>query len=120
MPSPGPIVLGALIGVGAGAIASLPLLALGVADTTTIGGQTVLITLGFAAQFVAGLVAAHLAGSARALTGGLAGLVAHLIVAIVALASPAPPSLVALASGAVVALVLGTSAGVLVEARGRE
>lgn len=115
---PGPILLGALIGIGGGVVFSVPLLALGIADTTTVGGQMVLITIGFGAQFGAGAAAAILAGgSSGGLDGGLAALVSFGAVAAISLASADEPSLFALGSGAVIALVLGTAAGVLVESR---
>lgn len=78
-----------------------------------------LILVGFASQFLAGWVAARLAATTRPTHGGLAALLAYTIVAVIALASPDEPSLFALASGAVIALVMGTAAGVLVEARSR-
>ena len=115
--NPGPIVLGALLGIGGGVALSAPLLALGVADTQTVGGQMILITIGFGAQFGAGAAAAVLAGDSHPLTGGLAALVSFSAVAAISLASSEEPSALALASGAVIALVLGTAAGVLVAAR---
>jgi hypothetical protein len=117
MPSPGAILLGALLGLGGGVVGALPLLGTGIADTHTIGGQMVLITVGFGAQFLSGFVAARLARSSHGLNGGLAALLAYLAVAMIALASPDEPSLFTLGSGAVIALVLGTAAGVLAEAR---
>lgn len=117
MLSPGSITLGALFGLGGGVFAALPLLALGVADTTTLGGQTVLIVVGFGAQFLAGWVAAHLAGVAHGTNGGLGALLSYTIVAVIALASPEEPSLFTLGSGAVIALVIGTAAGVLTALR---
>lgn len=117
MLSPGAIALGALLGLGGGVVGALPLLAVGVADTTSVGGQMVLISVGFAAQFLAGWVAAQIATSSGGINGGLAALLAYAIVAIIALASPDQPRLFTLGSGAIIALVLGTAAGVLAEAR---
>jgi hypothetical protein len=114
---PGPILLGALIGIGGGVVASIPLLALGVADTTTVGGQIVLITIGFGAQFLAGAAAAILSGGSGALDGGFAALVSFAAVAAISLASADEPSFLAIVSGSVIALVLGTAGGVLAESR---
>lgn len=100
-------------------IAAIPLLAIGLADTTTVGGQSILIAVGFGAQFLAGWLSARLAGFAHGTNGGLGALLSYGIVAAIALASPDEPSLFAIGSGAVIALVLGTAAGVLAAARAR-
>ena len=62
-------------------------------------------------------MAARVAGRAEGLHGGLAALLLYAVVAVIALAAGEEPSLFTLATGAVVALVLGTSAGILAQAR---
>lgn len=117
MINPGAIATGALTGLGAGVIGAIPLISFGWADTSTIGGQMLLICVGFAAQFGAGWVGARIAGRSEGLHGGLTALALHTIISFIALASRQDPSLFTVASGAVIALTLGTAAGVLVQAR---
>lgn len=115
----GAVLLGTVAGVGGVAIPVGILLLLGVADTTTFGGQIVLILLGFVGQFLAGHVAARIAPRSRALNGGLAAIALYFVVAVISIAAGEDPGIVALTFGAMVALVMGTAAGVLVEARSR-
>lgn len=115
----GAVLLGTVAGVGGVAIPVGILLLLGVADTTTFGGQIVLILLGFVGQFLAGHVAARIAPRSRALNGGLAAIALYFVVAVISIAAGEDPGIVALAFGAMVALVMGTAAAVLVEARSR-
>ena len=98
-------------------IGAIPLVAIGVADTATLGGQMVLIAVGLAAQFAAGWSAARIARFGNALHGGLAALAMHAAVSLIALASTPDLSLLALGSGSVIALVIGTAAGILAQAR---
>ena len=113
--NPGAVALGALLGLGVGIIGAIPLLALGVADTATAGGQMVLIAVGLGAQFLAGWGAAHIAGFGHGLHGGLAALAMHAVVSFIALASTPDLSLLAVGSGSVIALAIGTAAGPSVE-----
>ena len=116
MPNPGAIVVGAIFGLGIGIIAAIPFLAVGW-DTRSLRGQTVLILVGLAAQFVAGYAAARIAATDHALHGGLAALVLYTAVAFISLAAAQDPAIATLASGAAIALVMGTAAGVLARAR---
>lgn len=109
----GAVAVGALSGMGAGAIGAVPLVALGLAETGTSSGQAVLILVGFAAQFVAGYVAGRLSGRAAPANGGVAALGQYLVMAIVAITAGADPSVATLAFSAVVALVLGSAGAVL-------
>jgi hypothetical protein len=102
-------------GIGGLALFAGVLLVLGVADTDTVGGQTVLILLAFTAQFFAGHVAARVATRARPLNGGLAGLTLYFVIGFTSIAAGEEPGVAALAFGAMVALVMGTAAGVLAE-----
>lgn len=104
-----------MAGVGGLAVPTGVLLLTGLADTDTIGGQTVLILLGFGAQFLAGYVAARIAAMARPLNGALAAVALYLVMGFTSIAAGEDPGVIALAFGAMVALVLGTAAGVLVE-----
>lgn len=93
------------------------LLLLGIADTRTAGGQVVLVALGFAAQFLAGHLAARLAGTGRLLNGGLSAITLYAVAGAMSIAAGEVPGPATLAFGAAVALLLGTAAGVLVEGR---
>ena len=115
----GAILLGAIAGIGGTAIPVGVLLALGVADTETPAGQIVLVALGFAGQFLAGYVAARVAGAGRLLSGGLSALVLYAVVGTISIADGDDPGPATLAFGAAVALLLGTAAGVLAQNRYR-
>ena len=115
----GAILIGAIAGLGAAAVPAGLLLALGVADTGTLGGQAVLVTLGFVAQFVAGYLAARLATTARPVNGGLAAIALYAVVAMISMTAGGDPEPATLAFGSAVALLLGTLAGVLAESRHR-
>lgn len=116
MPNPGAIAVGAIFGLGIGVVAAIPFLAVGW-NTTTLHGQTVLILVGLAAQFVAGYVSARVASADHGLHGGLAALTLYAAVAVISLAAAQDPPLPTLVAGAVIALTMGTAAGVLARAR---
>jgi hypothetical protein len=109
----GACVLGGLSGLGSGAIAAVPLIALGVADTDSFGGQAILILVGFGAQLLAGYVAGRLANSGEAANGGIAALGLYLVAAAISIAAGSEPPVTTLAFSGVVALVLGSAGGVL-------
>ncbi len=115
----GAVVVGGMSGLGAGVVLALPLFAVGIADPDTFGGQAALILVGFIAQLGAGYVAGRFAGRTTGLHGGLAGLSLFLVVAALAIASGADPAVATLAVGGAVALLLGSTGGVLAEARRR-
>jgi hypothetical protein len=115
----GAIALGSVSGLGAAMIVGVPLLAAGIADTESFSGEAVLILLGFAAQFVAGWVAARFAGRIHPVHGALAALGAFAAVSAASLAAGADPGPGSLVFGVSVAALLGTAGGVLVEARER-
>ena len=119
-PNWGAVTVGGLSGLAGGAVASVPLVVLGVADTDSAGGQAVLILVGLAAQLLAGFVAGRLAGRAEPINGGMAALSLFLVVALISLAAGADPPLATLAFSGAVALVLGSAGGVLAAARRSE
>lgn len=113
----GAILVGVVAGIGFLAVPAGLLLALGVADTGTLLGQTVLVAIGFVAQFLAGYVAARVASAGRPLTGGLTAVALYAAVGVISISAGDQPGALTLAVGAAVALLLGTSAGVLAESR---
>lgn len=117
--SPGGIALGAIIGLAAGVVGSVPLLAAGLVDTETLSGQAVLILIGFGAQFLAGFAGARLSPTDPALNGGLAALLLYVVAAGIAIAAGRDPGVPTLAFSAAVALVMGSAGGVLAAARRR-
>lgn len=113
----GAVVVGGLLGLGAGAVVALPVLAL--ADPDTLGGQAVLILVGFGAQLAAGYVAGRFADRGPGVHGGLAGLGLFVVVAALSIAAGSDPAPFTLAAGGAVALLLGSTGGILAEARRR-
>lgn len=109
------MVVGTVAGIGSTAVPAGVLLLVGIADTSTFWGQSSLILLGFVAQFLAGHVAARVAGRSRPLNGGLAALVLYFVIATASIAAGEDPAIATLVFGAVIALTMGTAAGVLVE-----
>lgn len=107
------VVIGALAGLAAGVVGAVPLLAFGIADTDTFGGQAVLILIGFTAQFIAGYTAARIAGYQHPLHGSLGSLTLFALVSGFSIVTGNEPPIATLIFGAVVAMVLGTAAGVL-------
>ena len=73
--------------------------------------------MGFAAQFLAGYVGARLAKGSAPMNGGLASLLLYGVVAGLAVASDTGPAIPTLVFSGAVALILGSSAGILSEAR---
>jgi hypothetical protein len=115
VPNLGAVAIGALAGLGIGVVGAIPVLAVG-ADPGSIRGQSILIMLGLVAQFLAGLVAARIAGREPELHGGLGGLASFAIIGVISLTA-AEPGVAALAVGGLTALVMGTLGGFLVRAR---
>jgi len=115
----GAVLIGTIAGVGGVAIPAGIVLLMGIADTDTYRGQIILIALGFAAQFLAGHVAARIAPASRALNGGIAAIALYFVVAAISISAGEDPGPGALAVGAVIALLMGTTAGLLVESRHR-
>jgi hypothetical protein len=111
--------VGAIAGLGSVAAAVGPFLLLGIVDTESFGGQALLILSVFAAQVVAGVLAARVAGRRRALNGGLAGLAVFAVVSGISIGAGGDPGVGALAFGTVVAGILGIAGGVLAEAAPR-
>lgn len=118
MPNLGAIAIGATAGLGLGVVAAVPLLAGGL-DSGSVGGQSVLILLGIAAQFVAGLLAGKVAGRDEELHGGLGALSLFALVASISLAASEHPGLATLVLAGIVALVIGTLGGLLARAQHR-
>jgi len=112
LPNPGAILVGAILGLGLGAVGAIPLLTIGW-NTATATGQIALILVGLAAQFVAGYTAARLGRHDHELQGGLAALLLFSVIAAIALAAASNPSLATLTVGATIALVMGTLGGLL-------
>lgn len=116
MPSVGAILIGAILGLGLGIVGAIPFLTVGW-DTSTPGGQIVLILVGVVAQFAAGYAAARIGQRDHELHGGLAALLLFSVVAAISLAAARDPSLVTLAAGGLIALMMGTLGGVLAHNR---
>ena len=116
MPNLGAVAIGAIAGIGFGIIGALPFLAAGV-DTSSPGGQSVLILIGIGAQFLGGFIAARVAARDDETHGGLAGLTLFGVVGIIALAAGEDPGVVTLGVGAVMALVMGSLGGLLSRSR---
>ena len=114
----GAVAVGGLAGLVAGAVLAGILVALGLAGTDTFGGQSVLMTVAFFAQVLAGFVAARFGGRHRspALHGALAAPGLFGVIAAVSIAAGSEPSVATLAFGAIVAVVLGMAGGVLAAA----
>ena len=112
----GGIVVGTITGLGAGVLLAIPLLAIGVGDTSTFGGQAVLIFVGLIAQFLAGYVAGRFAGRDQAVHGGFAALLLFLSISIISIAAGSEPAVATLAIGGITALVMGSAGGVLASA----
>ena len=109
----GGIVVGTMSGLGAGGLLAIPLLAIGVGDTSTFSGQAVLIFVGLIAQFLAGYVAGRFSGRDQAIHGGFAALLLFLSISIIAIAAGSEPAVATLAVGGITALAIGSAGGVL-------
>lgn len=116
-PNWGSVLVGASAGLAAGMLLAVPLLAVGYADTETLSGQMVLITVVFVGQMVSGYVAARVAGRDHPLNGSLAALSLFAATTAISLAAGSEPGSGTLVFNGVVAAVLGTAGGVLVQAR---
>ena len=114
----GAIVIGGLTGLVLGAVLAAILIAVGIGDTSTFGGQSALLLVTFLTQVVAGFVAARFAGfdHGPAQHGGMAAIALYGVVAAIAVAAGTEPSIGSLVFGAIVAVVLGTAGGVLAAA----
>ena len=109
----GGVAAGAFAGLASGVIIGVVLLVARLADTDGFAGQAILLVVAFAAQMVAGFVAALLSPGAEALHGGLAALVLSMVVSVIAVATGNDPGIATLVISAVVAVILGTAGGVL-------
>jgi len=116
VPNLGAVAIGALAGLGLGIIGAIPLLAGGL-DAGSVGGQSALILVGLVAQFVAGYLAARVAGRDLEVHGGLGALTLFGITGAVALGANQDPGAGTLVVGALTALVAGTLGGFLARAR---
>jgi len=110
----GAIVLGVMAGLGMGLVAFLLLAVTGLTDFRT--GAAALIFLQYTSQLAAGYLAGRLATNARALHGGLAGMIVAAIGAAMGLSSSGNGSNLALVVLVlIIATITGTAGGVLAE-----
>ncbi len=113
----GAVALGGIAGIGAAVLLAIPVLVISGSDG--FAGQALLILAGFGGQTAAGYIGGRFAGADHPVHGGLAGLLAYLVTAAIAIATGQHPAVATLAFSGLVALLLGSAGGVLAAAHGR-
>jgi hypothetical protein len=119
IPNWGAVLVGGIAGLIGGIVVVGPPFLSGLVDTRTFGGQAFVTLVGFAAQVLAGAVAARVAGGRAALHGGLAGLVLVGVLSSFSYVAGRETSMGALAFVLAVGTILGAAGGVLVDSARR-
>jgi hypothetical protein len=102
------VLLGAIAGLAAGLLIAIAVQAISGAETAS--GWSLLVVIGFA---VSGYAGGRIAGFGHAAHGGIAALLAYLVIGGIAIASGSESGVVDLTLYGLVALTLGTAGGFL-------